>query len=130
MRRTAEGLEEAADLVSGEHDRNPSGTPGPRERVERLAAHVEHLAVQEQQRGVRLVHGSRGVGAGDVDQERFEVLGTQLVRVGQPMEPHEQRHPALVGRRRGRAEARTLAASATRPSSLEPMLTSDASATG
>ena len=91
--------EQAPDLVPAQHDRQPRGPARAHEALEPGDAHAEHVLVEEQQPGERLVLGRGGHVAfgGEVREEGVDLDVAHVLRVTLAVEEDEAPDPAHVG---------------------------------
>jgi hypothetical protein len=95
---TRQSAEERAGLVLREHDGQATRALGPRDSIQPRHLDSQHLAVEEEEGGERLVlRGRRNVAVvGEGGKERGDVLGSQVARMAPPMEEDVAADPVDV----------------------------------
>ena len=92
-------LEQGSHLLGGEHDRDALGALGTDEGGGELGGALQDVRVQKEQRRERLIlrRGADALHAGEVGEERRNLVRPQRVRVAHAVELQEAADPAAVG---------------------------------
>ena len=93
-----QSVEERRHFGRREYDRQPHGRPRPRDAFEHWRLQREHVAIQEQQRALRLILRRRRDVArgGEVREEAHEVITAQFRRVAVAVETDKAFDPVDV----------------------------------